>query len=164
MGCIYFETVLKDFIKTQIFFPLLYKALWPRFNSCYSILFSKLKQKKNTLLLVELLAVTWVPCILRHPILAVTWVPCILRPYISSHLGPMYVETPYISSHLGPMYVETPYISSHLGPMYIETPYISSHQGPMYIETPYNFWAFAFNEEMVPAWLKCMQSVLSAFT
>ena len=33
------------------------------------ILFSNLKQKKNTtLLLVELLAVTWVPCILRHSI------------------------------------------------------------------------------------------------
>ena len=44
----------------------------------------------TTLLLLELLAVTWVPCILRHPILilvdslAVTWVPCILGCPISN--------------------------------------------------------------------------------
>ena len=41
-----------------IFFPLLSKTLRSRINSCYSILFSSLKQKKNTLLLVELLTVT----------------------------------------------------------------------------------------------------------
>ena len=43
------------------------KTLGSRIYRCYSILFSFLKQKKNIkLLLVELLAVTWVPCILRH--------------------------------------------------------------------------------------------------
>ena len=47
-----------------------YITLWSRINSCYSILFSNRKQKKNTsLFVVELLAVTWAPCILRHPIL-----------------------------------------------------------------------------------------------
>ena len=53
----------------QNIFSLLSKALRSRINSCYSILFSNLKQEKNArLLLVELLAVTWVLCILRHPI------------------------------------------------------------------------------------------------
>ena len=68
------------------YFPLLSKALWSRINSCYSILFSNLNKKKNTILsLAVFLAVTWVSCILKHPIillvklLAVTWVSCILR-------------------------------------------------------------------------------------
>ena len=52
----------------KILFPLLSKELWSRMNGCYSILFSNLKQKKNTLLLVELFVVTLVPCILGHPI------------------------------------------------------------------------------------------------
>ena len=73
----------------------------------------------------KLLAVTWVPCILRQPILVV----------ISSHMCPMYIETPYISrvisSHMCPMYIETHYIirviSSHMGPMYLETSYICSY-------------------------------------
>ena len=53
----------------NIFLPLLSKALWSKISCCYSILYSNLKQKKNTkLLLVELLTVTWAPCLLRHPI------------------------------------------------------------------------------------------------
>ena len=53
----------------QNFCLLSSKALGLKINSCYCILFSNLKQKKNTtLLLVELLAVTWVPCILRQPL------------------------------------------------------------------------------------------------
>ena len=35
----------------KIFFPLLSKTMWSRIDSCYSILFSNLKQKKNTTLL-----------------------------------------------------------------------------------------------------------------
>ena len=55
--------------RRKIYFPLLSKALWSKINSCYIILFSNLKQKNTTLLLVkELLAVTWILCILRHPI------------------------------------------------------------------------------------------------
>ena len=42
------------------------KALWSRINSCYSILFSNMK--KRTWSLVELFAVTWVSCILRHTV------------------------------------------------------------------------------------------------
>ena len=54
-------------------FLLLSKSLRSRINSCYSKLFSNLKLKKcTTLLLVELLAVNWVLYILRDPIL-VTW-------------------------------------------------------------------------------------------
>ena len=50
----------------KYFFLLLSKALCWKINSCYSILFSNLKQKKNTeLTIVELLAVTY---ILRHPV------------------------------------------------------------------------------------------------
>ena len=61
---------------TQNIFPLLSKALWSRINSCYSILFSNLKQKKNTTLsVVALLEVTWGPCILRHPILCIFTYP-----------------------------------------------------------------------------------------
>ena len=58
----------------KMFFPLLSEALWSRINSWYSISFSNVKQKKEkkntTLLLVELLAVTWAPYILRQPILS----------------------------------------------------------------------------------------------
>ena len=59
------EFCLKISRDTKYFFPLLSKALWSRINSCYSIRFSNLKQKKKntTLLLVELLAIVWVPCI-----------------------------------------------------------------------------------------------------
>ena len=100
---------------------------------------------RHSILLVELLAVTWVPCILRH---------YIISRVISSHMGPIYIETLYIisrdiSSHMGPMCIKTLYIisrviRSHMGPMYIETIYIisrviSSHISPMYIETPYIF-------------------------
>ena len=77
----------------KIFFPLLSKVLWSRINSWYRKLFSNLIQKKNTkLLVVEFLAVTWV-WYLSLPLtrkdmtqgqwpegrLSVTWVPCILR-------------------------------------------------------------------------------------
>ena len=44
----------------------MFRALWSTIISCYSILFSNLKQKKNTILLVVV---------------------------ISSHVGPMYSET-----------------------------------------------------------------------
>ena len=72
----YFASVLRQFSMIlspnkkwrKIFFLLLSKTLELRINSCYSLLFSNLKQKKNVILLVEILAVTWVPCILRHPI------------------------------------------------------------------------------------------------
>ena len=63
MGCIYFETVLNDFVVTQNIFPLLSKALRWRINSCYSILFSNLKQKTYNIIISRV---------------------------ISSHLGPMY--------------------------------------------------------------------------
>ena len=82
----------------QNIFPLLCKALWSRNNSCYSILFSNLKLKKN-----------------KHNI--------IISRVISNYMGPVYIETPYIT-----MYIETPYITIHIETpyitMYIETPYI----------------------------------------
>ena len=57
---------------TPNIFPLLSKALWSRINSCYSILFSNLKKKKN-ILLIELLAITCLTCILRHPIIQILY-------------------------------------------------------------------------------------------
>ena len=58
MGCIYFETVLNDFVSKLVvmknIFPILSKVLWSRINSRYSIPFSNFKQKKNQTLLVEL--------------------------------------------------------------------------------------------------------------
>ena len=47
----YFETVLDDLVSklivTQNLFSLLSKVLWSRINSCYSILFSNLKEKRT---------------------------------------------------------------------------------------------------------------------
>ena len=44
---------------TKYFSSLIQGLMWSRINICYSILFSNLKQKKNTtLLLIDLLAVT----------------------------------------------------------------------------------------------------------
>ena len=44
-------TVLNDFSSNKLwrkmFFPLLSKSLWSRINSCYSLLFSNLKQKRT---------------------------------------------------------------------------------------------------------------------
>ena len=106
---------------TQNIFPLLSKGLWSRINSCYCIRFSNQKQKKNTtLLLEELLAVTWVPWILRHHVFSNLKQKkediIISNRVISSHMGLMYIETPYIT-----MYSEIPYIT-----MYTETPNIYS--------------------------------------
>ena len=53
---------------TQSFSLFLSKAMRSRINSCYSILFSNVKQKEHTLLLAALFAVTRVQCILKHPI------------------------------------------------------------------------------------------------
>ena len=53
----------------QNVFLFLSKALGSRVNSCYSMLFSNLKQKKALLFVVELLAVIWVLCLLKRPIL-----------------------------------------------------------------------------------------------
>ena len=53
---------------TQNIFPLFSEALWLRINSCYSMLFSNLKQKGTALLVVESLADACIPCILRHSI------------------------------------------------------------------------------------------------
>ena len=51
---------------TQNIFLPLSKVLW-LINSCYTIF--KYETKKNTtLLLIELYAVMWVPCIWRHPL------------------------------------------------------------------------------------------------
>ena len=48
------------------YFSSHFQALWAKIYS-YSILYSDLKKKKNTtLLLLELLGVTKVPCIMRH--------------------------------------------------------------------------------------------------
>ena len=55
-------------------FRLLSKALWLRINSCYSILFSNLKQNKKKYIIISRV--------------------------ISSHMGPMYIETLYVSSLL----------------------------------------------------------------
>ena len=61
----------------QNIFPLLSKALWLRINSCYSMLFSYLKPKRNIIcswfisLLVDLY--TWIPCILGHPHIYIYW-------------------------------------------------------------------------------------------
>ena len=52
----------------QNIFHLFSKALWSRINSCYTIFKSETKKKPTTSLLVELLAVTCVPCIMRHPV------------------------------------------------------------------------------------------------
>ena len=51
----------------KIFFPLLFKALWSRINSCYTIFKSETK-KNATLLLLELSTVIWVSYIMRLPI------------------------------------------------------------------------------------------------
>ena len=57
----------KKWWRKMLFFLFLFMASQSRINRCYCILFSNLKQKKNTtLFLVELIAVTWVLCILRH--------------------------------------------------------------------------------------------------
>ena len=48
------------------YFPLLSKASWSMISSCYSILFSNLKQKNN-----------------------------IIRRFISNQMGPMYIKIPY---------------------------------------------------------------------
>ena len=73
MGCINFETVLKDFVSKlvviQNIFPLLSKALWSTIDSCYCILFSNLKQKNNI-------------------ISSSSWVN-------RYHMGPTYIETSY---------------------------------------------------------------------
>ena len=52
-------------------FPLLSKALWLRVNSRNSILISNLKPKNHNIIISIVflfLAVSWVQCILRHPI------------------------------------------------------------------------------------------------
>ena len=53
----------------QNLFPLLSKALWSRINSCYSILFSNLKQKRTHIIIIR---------------------------GIYSNMGLMFTETPYI--------------------------------------------------------------------
>ena len=69
MGCSYFEIVLNDFVskvvETQNVFPFLSKVLWSSINSCYTLFKSETKQN-TTLLLEQLLAVTWVLCILKN--------------------------------------------------------------------------------------------------
>ena len=65
MRCIYFETVLNDFVSKLV------KGLWSRINSCHSILFSNLKQKKK-----------------KHRI--------IISRITNSNIGPMNIETPNI--------------------------------------------------------------------
>ena len=71
MSCIYFETVLNDFVSkqvvTQFIFPLFSKALWSRINSCYIKLFSNLKQNRHNM---------------------------IISRSTSNHMGPMYIVTP----------------------------------------------------------------------
>ena len=73
MGCIYFKTVLTDFVSKQVvmqnIFPLLFKALLSRINSYYSILFSNLKQKEHNFISSRV---------------------------INSLMGLMFLETPYI--------------------------------------------------------------------
>ena len=64
---------MNDFVSksvvTQNTFSSLVQSIMIKIDCCFSILFSNLKQKKNTtLLLVELFVVTWVPCLLRHPV------------------------------------------------------------------------------------------------
>ena len=59
---------MRQFWITQNIFPFLSKALWSKINNCYCSLFSNLKRKKNTTLLVDLLAVTCVPWILKSPV------------------------------------------------------------------------------------------------
>ena len=81
---------------TKYFSFLVRGILCSRVNSCYSILFSNLKQKKYNIISSRV---------------------------ISSHMGPVYFETPYISSYMVPVYIETPYISSHMGYVYTEAPY-----------------------------------------
>ena len=48
-------------------FPLLLKELWSTINRCYSILFSDMKKKTTTLLVVEVLAIRRVQGISRQP-------------------------------------------------------------------------------------------------
>ena len=71
MGCIYFESFewfcLQISHDRKYFFPLLSKALWSRINSFFYSIFEYETNENTTLLLVKLLAVTWVPCIPRHP-------------------------------------------------------------------------------------------------
>ena len=50
------------------FFPVLSKVLWLKINSCYSILFTNLKQNKHNIISSRV---------------------------ISSHIGPVYIETSY---------------------------------------------------------------------
>ena len=51
MGCIYFETLLHDFVSkyvvAQNIFPFLNKALISEINGCYRMLFSNLRLKRT---------------------------------------------------------------------------------------------------------------------
>ena len=64
-------TVLNDFVSkyevAQNIFPLWFKTLWSKIKLCNTI-FKYETKKDTTLLLVELLSVTWILCILRHTI------------------------------------------------------------------------------------------------
>ena len=111
----YLNDFVPRWVVTQNIFLLLSKGLWSRINSCYSILFSNLKQKRTTLLIVDLLAVTWVPCILRH---------IDITTYIETPDITMGIETPDIST-----YIETPHITMHIETLYNHkywAPYTSS--------------------------------------
>ena len=153
MGCIYFETVLNDFVfkwvVTQNIFPLSFNALGSRINGCYSILFSNLKKKEHSIITCRVFSghmdpmYTETPYILMY--IETSYITMdIETPYIAMYIKTpyiaLYIETPYIT-----MYIETPYITIHIETsyitMYIETPYITIHiETPyitMYIETPY---------------------------
>ena len=136
----------------KYFFPLLSNTLWSRINSCYSILFSNLKQIEHNIIISRVISSHMGPISIETPYISSHMGPISIEtpnisshmghisietPYISSHMGPIYIETPYISSHMGPISIKTPYISSHMVSISIETPYISSHMGPISIETPY---------------------------
>ena len=76
MGCIYFVKVLNDFVSklvvTQNIFPLFLRHCDQGLIVVIIYYFKIGNKKKNITLVVvvevELLVVTWVPCLLSHPI------------------------------------------------------------------------------------------------